>query len=121
MLGAVIHNKMKVIIIAVVSTFLLSGCMISEHQLSSRLDIENFSKDRPYNQKNWFYCGTDAKNHHFITRMGGNSTTFIIPKEQIKLTKTILLPPSGVITIHQIYPDENFRYGNKKFQWHYVH
>lgn len=110
---------MKNILITAFSICVLSGCPATGDRLSSRNEIHRFSKKNSYNKNNWFYCGTDSENHHFITRIGGNSLSFIVPKDQIRLDRIIDLPPSGAITLYQVYPDRDFQFGNDKFQWNY--
>ncbi|RYD24975.1 MAG: hypothetical protein EOP87_25225 [Verrucomicrobiaceae bacterium] len=100
---------------------LSAGCAFPGKELTSRSELVRFSAEHPYNRDNWYYCGTDAENHHFITRIGGNTGTFIVPKEQIKLARTVQLPPSGVITIRQVYPDRGFEFGQDTRQWTYSH
>ena len=98
---------------------MLSQCATSSNNISSRHQIQEFSQTRPYNKDNWFYCGTDLEHHHFITRIGGNTIVFIIPKNEISLARTTKLPPPGVIEVQQIYPDKNFSFGDEVFEWYY--
>lgn len=100
---------------------LMVGCGSIGNHVTSRSEFESFVSRHPHHNSNWYYCGTDTANHHFITRIGGNTSTFMVPKEEIKLTKTVPLPPPGMITIHQVDPSDNFAFGEETKQWHYLH
>lgn len=115
----VIILKMKINNLIYLCVVASSSCASGPDQFSSKTEIQKFSINNPYNKENWFYCGSDSNNHHFMTRIGGNSSVFIIPKNEIDLARTIDLPPPGVITLYQIYPDKNFSFGSKKIEWYY--
>lgn len=110
---------MKRLLIVTFLALIMSGCVVPGNPITSRSEMETFASNYPSNNDNWYYCGTDAENHHFITRIGGNTSVFVVPKDQIKLTRTVALPPTGVITIYQVYPARNFAFGKKTEQWCY--
>lgn len=99
--------------------FLTAGCVFPGDRVTSRSQLEAIVARNLSNSDNWYYCGTDTENHHFITRTGGDTGSFLVPKEQIKLAKTVSLPPPGMITIYQVNPSDNFEFGKETKQWHY--
>jgi hypothetical protein len=98
---------------------LAAGCVFPSARITSRNELEGIVSRNPSNNENWYYCGTDAENHHFITRTGGNTGSFLVPKEQIALARRVPLPPPGVTTLYQVYPARDFVFGKETMQWHY--
>jgi hypothetical protein len=100
---------------------LMQSCLSSGSRTISSKELVRMAYEMPYNRENWYYCGTDATYHHFITRIGGNSSSYLVPKEQIKLRDETPLPPSGVMNVRQVFPDRGFAFGLGQFEWYYSH